>query len=317
MRRNGRQREPHLDIWPGFVDALSTVLLVFIFVLVGFVSSQVYLSGLIVDKDTSLNDMQTRISTLCSLIDEEKNKNCKLKENNDNMIKQIDDFKRTVSTLQTMFNKEEVVLKEEEARNKTLMEKIEILTQQMKKVAIALDAEKAITEEQNKRIENMQKENIKLNEIGKFNTYRSEFFDNLKNIIKDKSGIKIVGDRFIFQSELFFDTASDTLSEDGKSQISDLAKVIKDIGSKIPRNIKWILRVDGHTDSRPISGKFASNWELSASRAISVVKNLISHGVGAEHLVAAGFGEHQPILNNKSEEALAKNRRIEFKLDQR
>ena len=181
-----------------------------------------------------------------------------------------------------------------------------------------LAAEHKTSEEQKAALEYIKKENVKLNELTKLNSYRSEFFDKLQNIVKDKRGIKIAGDRFIFQSELFFDSASDELSDDGQKQVSDLANVIKEIGNKIPKNINWILRVDGHTDVRPISsGKFGSNWELSASRAISVVKFLIKCGVSPKHLVAAGFGENQPIASGKSSDDLAKNRRIEFKLDER
>ena len=253
-----KKRQDEIDIWPGFVDALSTVLLVFIFVLVGFIASQVYLSGIIFDKNSALSDTQVKLSTVCKLLNVEKDKNADLS-------RQITELNETVANLQSLFNKEEK-LKNEEHNAKVSLEQ----------------------------------------------SYRSEFFDKMKNIVKDKSGIKISGDRFIFQSELFFDSASDELSENGKKQVSELANIIKEIGTKIPKNIRWILRVDGHTDSRPInSGKFNSNWELSAARAISVVKYLIKKGVPQKHLVAAGFGENQPISSD-----LAKNRRIEFKLDE-
>jgi chemotaxis protein MotB len=182
----------------------------------------------------------------------------------------------------------------------------------------ALAAEHKTTEEQRKALEQIKKENIKLNELSKMSSYRSEFFDKLQSILEGRDGIKVVGDRFIFQAELFFESASDELSDSGKKQVSELAAVIKEIGEKIPKQIKWILRVDGHTDSRSItSGKFASNWELSAARAISVVKYLMEKGVDPRHLVAAGFGENQPISFGNSEQDFAKNRRIEFKLDER
>ena len=117
---------------------------------------------------------------------------------------------------------------------------------------------------------------------------------------------------------MFFDSASADLNEQGSNQIAALARIIKEIGDKIPKNIRWILRVDGHTDSRKITGgKFNSNWELSSARAISVVKKLIELGIDPSHLVAAGFGEFQPIDNSDTPEAYAKNRRIEFKLDER
>ena len=313
-----RRNQEEVDIWPGFVDALSTVLLVFIFVLVGFIASQVYLSGIIFDKDSSLSDVKGKLSNVCRLLELEKDKTSELSDKNADLSKQILDLHETVNTLQGMFNKEEALRKEEHEAKLSLEERIEGLSQNLKDVMAQLAAEHKTSEEQKAALEYIKKENVKLNELTKLNSYRSEFFDKLQNIVKDKRGIKIAGDRFIFQSELFFDSASDELSDDGQKQVSDLANVIKEIGNKIPKNINWILRVDGHTDVRPISsGKFGSNWELSASRAISVVKFLIKCGVSPKHLVAAGFGENQPIASGKSSDDLAKNRRIEFKLDER
>jgi chemotaxis protein MotB len=315
----GKRNQEQLDIWPGFVDALSTVLLVFIFVLVGFISSQIYLSGIIFDKDSSLLNLKEKLSTVCLLLDCEKNKNEDLAQKNVNLTSQITDLNNTVEILRNMFSEEEARRKQEHNVKVSLEEKIDNLTRQLKDVLTALALERKNSEEQRKAIEYIKNENLKLNELSSLNSYRSEFFDKLQSIVKNRKGIKVVGDRFIFQSELFFDTASDDLNEDGKIQVSELAKVVKEIGGKIPPKIRWILRVDGHTDKRSISsgGRFASNWELSAARAISVVKHLISEGIKPERLVAAGFGENQPIANGKSEEDLAKNRRIEFKLDER
>ena len=313
-----RRNRDEVDIWPGFVDALSTVLLVFIFVLVGFIASQVYLSGIIFDKNSSLSDVKGKLSDVCRLLNLEKDKNTELSSKNDDLSKQILELNATVANLQSMFDKEEALKNKEHEAKLSLEEKIEELTKNLKDVMAALASEHKTSEEQKAALEYIKKENVKLNELTKLSSYRSEFFDKLKNIVKDKAGIKIAGDRFIFQSELFFDSASDELSEAGEQQVSELAEIIKEIGAKIPENIKWILRVDGHTDARPISsGKFSSNWELSASRAISVVKSLIKRGVAPKNLVAAGFGENQPIATGKDAKDLAKNRRIEFKLDER
>ena len=313
-----RRNRDEVDIWPGFVDALSTVLLVFIFVLVGFIASQVYLSGIIFDKNSSLSDVKGKLSDVCQLLNLEKDKNTELSSKNDDLSKQILELNATVANLQSMFDKEEALKNKEHEAKLSLEEKIEELTKNLKDVMAALASEHKTSEEQKAALEYIKKENVKLNELTKLSSYRSEFFDKLKNIVKDKAGIKIAGDRFIFQSELFFDSASDELSEAGEQQVSELAEIIKEIGAKIPENIKWILRVDGHTDARPISsGKFSSNWELSASRAISVVKSLIKRGVAPKNLVAAGFGENQPIATGKDAKDLAKNRRIEFKLDER
>lgn len=311
MSFSRKRNQEEVDIWPGFVDALSTVLLVFIFVLVGFIASQVYLSSVIFDKDSSLSDVRYKLSSVCKLLDLEKNKN-------EDLAKQIIDLHETIDRLQSMFDAEKSLHNEEHNEKLSLEEKIDELRKNLKDVMAALAAEHKTTEEQKAALEYIKKENVKLSELTKLNSYRSEFFDKLQSIVKDKKGIRISGDRFIFQSELFFDSASADLSIDGQKQVAELAEVIKEIGQKIPQNINWILRVDGHTDARPISsGRFSSNWELSASRAISVVKFLIKEGVSPKHLVAAGFGENQPIASGKSSEDFAKNRRIEFKLDER
>lgn len=313
-----KRDQDHVDIWPGFVDALSTVLLVFIFVLVGFIASQVYLSGIIFDKDSSISNMKDKLAAMCSVLNVEKDKNAKLNQNNKLLSEQILELNKTIESLQSMFNNEETLKKEEIQKNASLEEKITNLTKQLKDVMQALESEHKNSKKQKEDLESMRKENIKLNNLNRISAYRSEFFDKLQDIVKDKEGIKIAGDRFVFQSELFFESASDQLSETGKEQVSKLATIIKELAKKIPSNISWLLRVDGHTDKRPItSPKFASNWELSAARAISVVKYLIDEGIESNHLVAAGFGDSQPISTGSSDEELAKNRRIEFKLDQR
>ena len=314
FRRN--RNDDDLNIWPGFVDALSTVVLVFTFVIVGFLASQIYLSKIILDKKSSVDNLQSQLSEVCSLFDSEKNKNKELSNINSDLKKQIDELNKVIEKLNSMFTEETKIANKEKS---SLKDKIDKLNAQLKEVLEALAAEHRASEENLKALAVIKNENIKLNELAKFNAYRSEFFEKLENIVKDKKGIKIVGDRFIFQSELFFDTGSDVLSKEGKEQVAALAKIILDIGDKIPSNIRWILRVDGHTDSRKISsnGRFASNWELSAARAISVVKHLVQEGVSPNHLVAAGFGEFQPIATGTSEEDLARNRRIEFKLDER
>jgi chemotaxis protein MotB len=316
-RRRGSQ--DHFDIWPGFVDALSTVLLVFIFVLVGFISSQVYLSSIIFDKDSTLTDMETRLSKVCSLLSLEKDKSLTLTVKNADLLQKISELSKSIEILQSMCDNEKDLLDHEKEEKLSLEQKIEALTKELQDVLAALAADRQSLSEQEKAIAQIKKENLKLSELTKMSPYRSEFFDKLQDIVKDKKSIKIAGDRFIFQSELFFDTASDDLSEEGKEQIAELAKVVKKIAEKIPKNIKWILRVDGHTDKRPISsgGRFESNWELSTARAISVVKYLVKEGISPEHLVAAGFGEYQPIYPGSSDDDLKKNRRIEFKLDER
>jgi chemotaxis protein MotB len=312
------RRGENTDIWPGFVDALSTVLLVFIFVLVGFISSQIYLSQIIFDKDSSISDMRAKLSDVCALLKSEQLKNSDLSETNSSLVKQIADLQAAVETLRQMLATEETTMKEKQKEMLSLQEQIENLSSQLKDVMATLATEKKTAEEQREALERIKRENIKLSEVSRMSRYRSEFFDKLQEVIQGRDGIKVVGDRFVFQAELFFESASDELSDSGKAQVSELAEIIKEIGDKIPSGIKWLLRVDGHTDSRPIAGgKFASNWELSSARAIAVVKYMIGRGIDPRRLVAAGFGEHQPIASGRTDDDHAKNRRIEFKLDER
>lgn len=148
--------------------------------------------------------------------------------------------------------------------------------------------------------------------------YRSEFFGRVREALGDRPDVRIVGDRFVFQSELLFPTAAAALEPAGRERLAALAKTLIDVARTMPADINWVLRVDGHTDARPIATRdFPSNWELSAARAISVVKFLTEQGIPADRLAAAGFAEHQPLDPSRTEEALARNRRIELKLDQR
>jgi chemotaxis protein MotB len=148
--------------------------------------------------------------------------------------------------------------------------------------------------------------------------YRSEFFGRLREVLGDRPDIRVVGDRFVFQSEVLFALGSADLSDNAKKQLLPVAQALKDISSKIPPDINWVLRVDGHTDKRPITtAQFPSNWELSTARAISVVRFFMDQGIPANRLVAAGFGEYQPIDTRDSEDAYRRNRRIELKLTER
>jgi chemotaxis protein MotB len=148
--------------------------------------------------------------------------------------------------------------------------------------------------------------------------YRSEFFGRLRKVLGNRQGIQIVGDRFVFQSEVLFASGSDELAPAGRLQMAKLGETLKEISAGIPSDINWVLRVDGHTDRIPIKTlQFPSNWELSAARAISVVKFLVSQGIPANRFAATGFGEFQPLDARNDEFAFRRNRRIELKLDQR
>ena len=215
----------------------------------------------------------------------------------------------------------------EQRANAQAKQQIEILNrqllalrQQLARLNAALEASEAKNKEQNVRIESLGK---RLNEalatkVAELARYRSEFFGRLREVLGNRQDIRIVGDRFVFQSEVLFPSGSADLNPGGADRIAHLARTLNEISARIPANISWVLRVDGHTDRVPIStGKFPSNWELSSARAIAVVKSLIAQGVPANRLVAAGFGEYQPIDDRSDEIAFRRNRRIEFKLTER
>jgi len=204
---------------------------------------------------------------------------------------------------------------------------VELLNQQLAALRNQLAAlEASLQTAQNKdkeaqnRISDLGRQlNLALAEhVNELQRYRSDFFGKLRDILGDRPDIRVVGDRFVFQSEVFFDSGRSDLKPQGRVELDGLAKVLLQLESDIPPDLAWILRVDGHTDVRPVTGTvFKSNWDLSAARAIAVVQYLTTKGVSAQRLAAAGFGEFQPIDTGVGEEAYRRNRRIEFKLTER
>lgn len=155
--------------------------------------------------------------------------------------------------------------------------------------------------------------------VQELNRYRSDFFGRLREILSDRENIRIVGDRFVFQSEVLFPSGGADLNPEGQTEMAKLGAALLDLAKEIPPEINWVLRVDGHTDNVPLAGtgRYRDNWELSSARAISVVKFLIAQGVPADRLVAAGFGEFQPIAPGETPDARSTNRRIELKLTEK
>ena len=200
-----------------------------------------------------------------------------------------------------------------------LNQQIAALREQLAKIGAVLEVSEQKAEEQKVQIAELgsrlnQALAAKVQDLAR---YRSEFFGRVRETLGNRPDVRVVGDRFVFQSELLFPSGSATLEEGGKVRLAELARTLIEIGKQIPPDINWVLRIDGHTDSRPVRFQFASNWELSSARAISVVKHLIDQGIPPERLAATGFGEYQPLDPGTSDEALARNRRIEVKLDQR
>jgi chemotaxis protein MotB len=329
-----RSRRSNIEIWPGFVDALSQLVIVIIFVLLVFTAGQFFLSDALYGSNEALARLNSRIADLVDQLAFEK-------KNSEDFQHQISQLTSQLQTANVQRDALTAKLAEMSARaddaagraNRSasdlagaqstvdqLNQQLAALREQLAQLAAALDASEAKSKEQDVQIADLGKRlNAALaSKVEELNRYRSEFFGRLREVLGDRPDIHVVGDRFVFQSEVLFGLASADLSENAKRQLVPVAQALKQIAAKIPTDIEWVLRVDGHTDKRPISTpQFRSNWELSSARAISVVRFFIDQGIPANHLVAAGFGEFQPIVPGDSEDAYQRNRRIELKLTER
>jgi len=199
-----------------------------------------------------------------------------------------------------------------------LNQQIAALRRQLGALEQALETSEQKDRDSQSRIADLgQRLNVALAQrVQELSRYRSDFFGRLRTILGNRPDIRIVGDRFVLQSEVFFDTGQSILKPEGRAELDKIATALLELNKQIPQDIAWVLRVDGHTDVRPIAGG-RSNWDLSAARAIAVVQYLISKGMPPQRLVAAGFGEFQPIDPGNTEEAYSRNRRIELKLTER
>jgi chemotaxis protein MotB len=210
--------------------------------------------------------------------------------------------------------------KEAQDRVDSLNQQIAALRDQLQRVSAALELTEGKSKDQQVQIADLGRRlNLALaSKVEELARFRSEFFGRLREVLGDRPDIRVVGDRFVFQSEVLCAPASADLGDDAKAQLQPVAMAIKELLPKIPNDLNWVLRIDGHTDKRPINTpQFASNWELSTARAISVVKYLIDQGVPPDRLAAAGFGEFQPLDPRNDEVAYRRNRRIEIKLTDR
>jgi chemotaxis protein MotB len=332
------RRDRGIDYWPGFVDALSTLVLGIIFLLTIFVVVQFYLSQEVTNKDTALTRLNAQIAQLTELLAMEKtgtvNLNdevARLRANLASAEGERDRLKgiaegagnsggAKVGELSSELDNEKRVSTRALAQVELLNQQIAALRRQLGALEEALNASENREKDSQTRISDLgQRLNVALAQrVQELSRYRSDFFGRLREILGNRADIRVVGDRFVFQSEIFFDTGQAILKPEGKEELDKLAGALLDLEKQIPPEIAWVLRVDGHTDIRPIaSTQYPSNWALSAARAISVVQYLISKGVSPQHLVAAGFGEFQPLDTAQTEEAYRKNRRIELKLTER
>ena len=336
-----RRGESGMNYWPGFVDALSTLILSIIFLLSVFVVVQFYLQQEVQGKNTALQRLNAQIAQLTDLLSMEKADNADLE-------KQLGAVQASLATAQSERDKykssyEAAAANTATAQGKvselsgqlagqkeisgqaltqveTLNQQIAALRQQLAALNAALDVSTKKETESQQRITDLgQRLNVALAErVQKLSSYRSDFFGKLREILGNRPDMRIVGDRFVLQSEVFFDTGRADLKPEGRGELDQVANAIIGLEGQIPADIPWVLRVDGHTDVRPIIlSPFKSNWDLSAARAISVVRYLIDKGVKPSRLIAAGFGEFQPIDPGATEDAYRRNRRIEFKLTER
>ncbi len=233
---------------------------------------------------------------------------------------QLADRETELSRQREALLREQEISESARAQIALLNRQMRALRQQLAGIAKALDASEQQAQQQKLQIAALgQRLNAALaSKVAELSRYRSEFFGRLRQVLGNQPGIRIVGDRFVFQSEVLFPSGSAALQPEGQDQILQLARTVRELGARIPTDIDWVLRVDGHTDRQPIStAAFPSNWELSMARALSVVRFLIEQGIPADRLAATGFGEFQPIDPGDDEAAYRRNRRIELKLTQR
>ncbi len=407
LRRRGGTEA--LNPWPGYVDALSTLLMVIIFVLLVFVLAQAFLSVSLSGKDRALDQLNRQMAELTDMLSLEKGHNTQLQASvaglthdlqaatgaRDQLQAQLGSLQAALadngarqSALQSERDRLAAELADNtlqaqssEARTKQLQQQLAdttgkadtamqsagitatqlsqarqqlaetqdklaktmadqqtlsntaqaqlaLMTRQVEQLRLQLAQVSAALNlsEQSARDKDAQITNLgsRLNtalaaKVEELQRYRSDFFARLRDLLANRPGVRTVGDRFVFQSEVLFPTGSADLTPAGQDEMRTLAATIKQIATEIPADQPWILRVDGHADRNPTTrgGQFVSNWELSSQRAINVVKLLIAEGVPAQHLAATGFAEYQPLDNADTPEAFAKNRRIELRLTDR
>ena len=430
LGRTGTRRA--VNIWPGFVDGLATLLLVVIFVLMVFMVAQYFLTTALTGKDQALTRLERQVSELADILALERAAGTEMRFNVDQLSSELqaslgksESLAGQLAALTEERNNLERILADAESEADRLAadkdrlaaekarlaaeaarvsaeledaykvvdadkEKIEVqlmelailqslrddlfaklkasdsasqeaqdqakeLASRLSERSQALSTEERLSEEARRKVDLLNRQLLALRQqlaslqdildaaeaeakdkgvqitqltdklnlalatkVQELKRYRSEFFGRLREVLGDQQGIRVVGDRFVFQSEVLFGSGSAEMGQEGRSQMGRLAQTLREVAAKFPKDIDWILRVDGHTDKRPIhTAEFKSNWDLSAARAISVVNYLVASGISPNRLAATGFGEFQPLDDGRDEIAYRRNRRIELKLTQR
>jgi chemotaxis protein MotB len=336
----GRRTES-MNYWPGFVDALSTMLLVIIFLLSVFMLAQFFLSREVTGKDTALQRLNRQIEELTSLLAMERTQKNADEGKISVLSATLDSAQKQQQKLQdeaaaggagaeaaagkadaamSALDAQKQITSRALAQVEILNQQINALRKQLAAIQEALDASQTSDRESQAKIADLgQRLNVALaQKVQELSRYRSDFFGRLRQILGTRPDIRVVGDRFVFESSVLFESGKADISGVGRQSLESLAAAVLDLEREIPPDIPWILRIDGHTDAKAITGgQFKSNWELSSARAIAVVQYLVSKGVDPRFLAAAGFGEYQPIDSGTGEDADARNRRIELKLTER
>jgi len=379
LSRLGIRNRPGDFTWPGFVDALASLLMVFVFVLMVFVLIQANLAYRLSGQDASLSALRQELAQLGELLSLEREAGSVLsadlartsaqlaiaEEQNNSLTAQLEQLTRQLASesadkrrLQADLDAEKAALADLQARSlartkafeeqlsqtsqrlaaqtqslgqqtrraDTASAEVARLTTAMESLRSELSRLRALLAEREKQAEedkiaiaNLGKalNSALANKVQELRRFRSEFFGRLRDVLEGRSDVKIVGDRFVFQSEVLFAPGQASVGEEGQKQLAQIAAALTEIIREIPDDIPWILQIDGHTDDVPVSGVYADNWDLSTERALSVVRFMIREGVPASRLSASGYGEFQPIATGNSVEDRQKNRRIELKLTQR
>jgi len=379
LSRLGIRNRPGDFTWPGFVDALASLLMVFVFVLMVFVLIQANLAYRLSGQDASLSALRQELAQLGELLSLEREAGSVLsadlartsaqlaiaEEQNNSLTAQLEQLTRQLASesadkrrLQADLDTEKAALADLQARSlartkafeeqlsqtsqrlaaqtqslsqqtrraDTASAEVARLTTAMESLRSELSRLRALLAEREKQAEedkiaiaNLGKalNSALANKVQELRRFRSEFFGRLRDVLEGRSDVKIVGDRFVFQSEVLFAPGQASIGEEGQKQLAQIAAALTEIIQEIPDDIPWILQIDGHTDDVPVSGVYTDNWDLSTERALSVVRFMIREGVPASRLSASGYGEFQPIATGNSVEDRQKNRRIELKLTQR
>ena len=340
-RGRSRHSGEYSLFWPAYVDVLSTLLLVVTLLMSIFMIAQYFAAQEASGKDSALKRLTRQISELTSMLSLEKGKSqstqdelaelqaslASLKADNEKLTgvglgadERAKAAEGRVAAITSDLEAQKNISNEALSKVDLLNQQLLALRRQIAALSDALDVSQKKSVESDKTIKDL---GARLNtalaqQVQELKRYRSDFFGRLRELLKDRKDIRVVGDRFVFESEVLFPSGSATLTPEGTGAMDKMAEAIVELQKEIPSDIDWALQINGHTDARPISNpEFRSNWELSTARASSVVKYLVSRGVPPDRLVAAGYGEFQPIDAGASEEAFQKNRRIELKLTNR